>query len=193
MRSHSWPVLFCLPILAVGAEYTIDTAHSGAHFTVRHMMVSNVRGEFGKVSGKVVWDPSNPGASRVEAVIDANSINTREPKRDAHLKSADFFDTAKFPTITFKSKKVWNEGGRLKVAGDLTIRGVTREVVLDVEGPTPEIKDMRGGFRAGATATTKLNRKDFGLTWNRAIETGGVVVGDEVAVTIDVALVRPGS
>lgn len=188
-----WPLFGLLalaPLAALAAEYEIDPAHSGAHFTVRHMMVANVRGDFAKLTGKVNWDPDNVAASSVVAAVDANSINTGEPKRDAHLKSPDFFDTAKYPTLTFRSKRVWREGGKLKLAGDLTIHGVTKEVVLEVEGPSAEIKDQRGAFRTGATATGKINRKDFGLTWNRALETGGVVVGDEVAVTIDVAMVR---
>jgi polyisoprenoid-binding protein YceI len=114
-----------------------------------------------------------------------NSINTREPKRDAHLKSPDFFDAAKFPTLTFKSKQIWRSGGKLRAKGDLTMRGVTREVVLDIDGPTAEVKDQWGNLRFGASATTRVNRKDWGLVWNQTLETGGVMVGDEVAITID--------
>jgi polyisoprenoid-binding protein YceI len=150
------------------------------------MMISNVKGEFGNVTGTIVYDPKNLAASRIDAVIDANSINTREPKRDAHLKSADFFDTAKFPTLTFKSKQISRSGGKLHAKGDLTMHGGTREAVLDVDGPTAEMKDPWGSQRFGASATAKLNRKDWGLVWNQALETGGVMVGDEVTITIDI-------
>jgi polyisoprenoid-binding protein YceI len=172
------------------STYDIDTAHSAAQFSVRHLMISNVKGEFTKVTGTVVYDPANPAASMVEATIDANTINTREPKRDAHLRSPDFFDTAKFPTLTFKSKQVWKSGNTLQVKGDLTLHGVTREVVLGVEGPTHEQKDPWGNLRIGANASTKINRKDFGLTWNQMLETGGVMVGDDVAITIDLEAVK---
>lgn len=180
----------CVALLS-GATWQIDTAHSSAQFAVRHMMVSNVRGEFAGVRGTMQYDPANPEQSKVEVTIDATTLNSREPKRDAHLKSADFFDVAKYPAIAFVSKKVQRAGdGKLKVTGDLTLRGVTREVLLDVEGPTPELKDPRGGGRIGASATAKLNRKDFGMTWNRTLDAGGVVVGDEALITIDVELVR---
>lgn len=172
------------------ATYTIDSAHSSAQFSVRHMMVSNVKGEFSKTTGTIVYDPNNLGASKVEATIDATSINTREPKRDAHLKSPDFFDVEKFPTLTFASTS-WNkQGGKLMIKGNLTLHGVTKEVVLAVDGPSAELKDQKGGARIGASATTTINRKDFGLTWNRAIETGGVVVGEEVTITIDLEATR---
>ncbi|MFN7925350.1 MAG: YceI family protein [Bryobacteraceae bacterium] len=172
------------------SAYTIDSSHSSAQFSVRHMMISNVKGEFTNVTGSIVHDANNPAASKVEASIDASTINTREPKRDAHLKSADFFDTAKFPVLAFKSKKVWKDGQQLKVQGDLTIRGVTREVVWNVEGPAPETKDPWGNVRLGATATTKISRKDWGLTWNQTLEAGGVLVGDEVAITLDIEAVK---
>jgi polyisoprenoid-binding protein YceI len=174
----------------VAQSYTIDGSHSKAHFTVRHMMVSNVRGEFSKMTGKIEYDEKKPEAIQIEATIDVNSINTGEPKRDAHLKSPDFFDAAKYAEITFRSKSARKTANGLAVTGDLTIHGVTRQVVLQVEGPTPEIRDPWGNLRRGATATTKINRKDFGLTWNAALETGGVVVGDEVSITIDVEAIR---
>lgn len=178
---------------AQAVEYQIDPVHSSAHFSVRHLMVSNVRGEFAKVTGKVVYDPKNLKASSVEATIDTTSINTHEPKRDDHLKSPDFFDVAKFPTLTFKSKRVEKGGkGKLRVTGDLTIRGVTREVVLDVEGPMPEVK-MGPNLKSGASASTTVNRKDFGLVWNRALESGGVVVGDEVKITLEIEMGRKGA
>jgi polyisoprenoid-binding protein YceI len=170
--------------------YDIDASHSSAQFSVRHMMVSNVRGEFAKLSGAVVYDPANLSATKINAIIDAASISTRNEKRDAHLRSPDFFDTAKFPTITFASKRAWKADGVLQVEGALTMHGVTRDVVLRIDGPTPEIKDPRGNARIGASATAKLNRKDWGLTWNRALESGGVVVSEEVAITIDVEAVK---
>jgi polyisoprenoid-binding protein YceI len=170
--------------------YQIDPAHSSAQFSVRHMMIANVRGEFTKVSGSIAFDPENPANSKADADIDVSSIGTREPQRDAHLKSADFFDVEKFPAIAFRSKKVAGHNGELTMTGDLTIHGVTREITLAVEGPTPEHKDPWGNVRIGATATGKLNRKDFGLTWNAALEAGGVLVGDEVKLTLDVEAVR---
>jgi polyisoprenoid-binding protein YceI len=171
--------------------YQIDPAHSSAHFLVRHMMVANVRGAFSKVSGTVVYDPDNPGDTSIEAVIDASSIATREEARDTHLKSADFLHVEKHPVITFKSKKVEPAGdGELKVIGDLTIHGVTKEVVLRVEGPTPEHKDPWGNVKMGASATTKIKRSDFGLTWNAVLETGGILVGDDVKIEIDVELTK---
>jgi polyisoprenoid-binding protein YceI len=173
------------------ATYTIEPAHSAAHFKVRHLMISNVRGEFRKVSGTIIFDPANPAGSSVVAEIDVNSISTREPDRDNHLKSADFFDAANFPTIRFQSKKVAPDGaGSYKVTGDLTIRGVTREVVLLVEGPTAEIKDPWGYTRRGAEAVAKINRKDFGLVWNQVLEAGGVAVGDEIEISLEIELVK---
>ena len=179
------------PSLAFGASYEIDPAHSAAAFAVKHMMVSTVRGEFDKVSGTVVLDEKDLKKSRIDATIDATTISTRNEKRDAHLKSPDFFDVEKFPTITFKSTDVKAAGkGKFKVAGDLTLHGVTRPVVLDVESAATEAKDPYGNIKRGAVATTKLNRKDFGLSWNAALETGGVAVSDEVVVTIDLELNR---
>jgi polyisoprenoid-binding protein YceI len=172
------------------AVYQIDPSHSAAQFSVRHMMISNVKGEFTKVTGTLTYDSKNVAASKIDVVIDANSISTREPKRDEHLKGADFFDTAKYPTLAFKSKQIWRTGGKLQAKGDLTMHGVTREVVLDVDGPTPEVKDPWGNMRFGASATTKVSRKEWGLVWNQAIETGGVVVGDEVTISIDIEATR---
>ena len=176
-----------MPAAARAATWDLDPAHTGVQFSVRHLTVSNVRGQFGKVSGTVEANESDPARSRIEAEIDPASINTRIEKRDNHLRSPDFLDVAKYPKITFVSTKIEPAGtGRYKVSGDLTLHGVTRPVVLDVEGPTPEMKDPWGKTRAGAQATTKINRKDFGLTWNQALEAGGVAVGDEVTITIDV-------
>jgi polyisoprenoid-binding protein YceI len=175
--------------LATAQTWTLDPTHSAASFAVRHMMVSTVRGDMGKITGTAIFDPNQPAAGSVEATIDVTGINTREPARDTHLKSADFFDVARFPTMTFKSKKVEQvAAGGFKVTGDLTMKGVTKEVVLDVEPLRPVIKDQRGASRTGTTATT-LNRQDFGVSWSRALDGGGVVVSDEVSVTIDVELV----
>jgi polyisoprenoid-binding protein YceI len=154
-------------------------------------MVSNVRGEFSGVAGTVVFDAKEPANSKVEAAIDATTIQTRDSQRDQHLKSADFFDVEKFPKITFISKKVAPIGdGEWRVIGDLTLHGVTKEVALDVEGPTPEVKDPWGNIKIGASATTKLDRRDFGLVFNMALETGGVMVGDEVTVELELELTR---
>jgi len=169
--------------------WNIDPAHSNAQFSVRHMMISNVKGEFTKVTGKVQFDPDQPENLSAEASIDVSTINTREHDRDNHLKSPDFFHVEENPTITFKSKRAEKTSGGLKLTGDLTIRGNTREVTLDVEGPTPPAQDPWGNTRVGASATTKINRKDFGLVWNQALETGGVLVGEEVKITVDVELV----
>jgi polyisoprenoid-binding protein YceI len=169
----------------------IDPAHSIAEFKVRHMMMANVKGHFSKVSGALTLDESDLTNSRVEATIEAASIQTRDGQRDAHLKSADFFHAEKFPTLHFKSTAISIvRDGELSVEGDLTIRGVTRKVVFSVEGPTPSIKDPWGNTRVAVSALTRINRKDFGLTWNAALETGGILVGDEVAITLDVEFLK---
>ena len=171
--------------------YTIDPAHSNAQFTVRHMMISNVRGGFRSVTGTISYDAGQPGDSTVEATIDGSSINTGDEQRDGHLKSADFLDVQQFPAITFKSKKVESAGSdELRVTGDLTIHGVTKQVVLQVEGPTPENKDPFGNVRIGLSATTKIKRSDFGLTWNATLETGGILVGDDIKIDIDVSAIK---
>lgn len=179
------------PSASRAATWEIDPVHSNVEFKVRHLMISNVKGEFGKVSGTVVLDDRDVRKSRVEVTIDASSISTGDAKRDAHLKSPDFLDIAKYPTLTFKSKTVIPAGqGKLKLVGDLTIHGVTHEATLDVEGPSAEVKDPWGNLKVGTSATAKINRKDFGLTWNAAIESGGVVVGDEVAINLDIQFVK---
>ncbi|HUS06493.1 MAG TPA: YceI family protein [Bryobacteraceae bacterium] len=171
--------------------YQIDPAHSTAQFVVRHMMITNVRGSFGSVTGKVVYDSENPDQSSINAVIDASSINTLEPQRDAHLKSPDFLDVNQFPAITFQSRQVETAGEEeLKVTGDLTIHGVTKEVVLKVEGPTAEGKDPFGNFRIGASATTRIKRSAFGLTYNAALETGGILIGDELKIELEISLIK---
>lgn len=184
-------IAVALPGSAFAADYVIDPSHTSVGFTVRHLMVTKVRGSFEKVSGTVKYDPNEPEKIVIDATIDAASINTGEAKRDEHLRSPDFFDVAKHPTLTFKSKKAKVLGkGKLEVIGDLTIRGVTKEVTLQVEGLDQEIKDPWGNVRRGATATTRINRKDFGLAWNQVLETGGVMVGEDVDIQIDVELIR---
>ncbi len=175
---------------AAVTTWNIDPVHSVAEFKVKHMMISNVKGQFTGVSGTLKLDEADISNSSVEASIDASSINTREAQRDAHLKSADFFDVEKFPTLTFKSTGVSRKEGELAVEGELTIHGVTRKVVFDVEGPTAPGKDPWGNTRIGLSAATKINRKDYGLTWNAALETGGILVGEDVTITLDVQFVK---
>jgi polyisoprenoid-binding protein YceI len=180
-----------LPVLARADTWQIDPAHTNVEFTVRHMMISNVKGQFQKTSGTVAVNGNDPASAKIDATIDASSIDTRVDKRDMHLKSPDFLDVAKFPTITFKSTKVEAAGpNKWKVTGDLTLHGVTKPVVLEVEGSGAPISDPMGNTRAGASATTTIKRSDFGLTWNKALEAGGVMVGDEVAISIDVEAIK---
>jgi polyisoprenoid-binding protein YceI len=175
---------------ARASVWEVDSAHSSTEFSVKHMMVSSAKGRFDKVTGTLNLDDKNPTKSTIELTIDANTIDTHEPKRDAHLKSPDFFDTAKFPTITFKSTKIEKAGkGKYKVTGDLTMHGVTKPVTLAVDGPTAPLKNPFGSTSSGASATGKINRKDWGLTWNKPLEAaGGVLVGDEVTINVDLEL-----
>jgi len=171
--------------------WNIDPAHSAAEFKVKHMMISNVKGKFSGLSGVLHLNEKDVTQSSVEASIDVTTVNTQEPQRDGHLKSADFFDVEKFPVMTFKSTAVKNVAkGELAVTGDLTLHGVTKAVTFAVEGPTPPNRDPWGNLRIGLSATTKINRKDFGLTWNTALETGGVLVGNDVAITLDVEFIK---
>ena len=183
--------IMAVPSLANAAQWSIDADHSNVGFKVRHLMVSNVRGSFEKYSGSVDINEKDITKSKLEATIDAASINTNVQKRDEHLRSADFFDVAKYPTMSFVSKK-WTQAGNgaLKVTGDLTIHGVTREVILDVAPFSKESKDPWGNLRSGTSATTTINRKDFGLVWNKALELGGVTVGDEVNIALEVELIK---
>jgi polyisoprenoid-binding protein YceI len=194
------PLFVALIVLAAAApsfaelkEWRVDGAHSYVGFKVRHMMVSWVRGQFSTVAGTVAHDPNDLSKTKVAVEIDAASINTANERRDKHLRSADFFDVEKFPKITFVSKKVaGNPQSGLKLIGDLTLHGVTREVTLDIEGPAPAVADGRGGEKSGVSASGKINRSDFGLTWNRAMEAGGVTVSDEVTLEIEAELGRGG-
>jgi len=171
--------------------WNLDPAHSVAEFKVKHMMISNVKGRFTALTGTLTLDESNIADSQFEATIQAASIDTGEAQRDAHLKSADFLDVEKFPTLSLKSTRVTVKGeGEHAAEGDLTIHGVTRKVVFNVEGPTPPAKDPWGNTRIGLSATTKISRKDFGLTWNAALETGGFLVGDDVSIALEVQFVK---
>lgn len=184
------PQLTAPEIAGQSARWTIDPTHTSVGFGVRHMMITNVRGEFRKIAGEVAFDPARPEASRVSATIDVASIDTREEKRDAHLRSADFFDAEHHPEMTFVSRRVRAKGEGYEVAGDLTIRGTTREVTLVVEGVTAAHTDPWGHRRIGASARAKIRRSEFGMTWNAALEAGGVLVGDEISIQIDVSLVE---
>jgi polyisoprenoid-binding protein YceI len=181
-----------LPASAGTTTYQIDPRHSSAGFGVTHLMISTVRGEFHGVTGTVVVDDSDISRSSVKVTIDATTVDTREPDRDKHLKSEAFFDVANYPTITFQSTKVErNADGSLKVTGDLTIRGVTKTAVLTATVPKAPIKDPWGLQRTATSATTKINRQDFGVAWNQKLDSGGVVVGDDVNVSLDVEMVIP--
>jgi len=181
-----------MPASAGTTTWQIDPQHSSAQFGVTHLMISTVRGEFHGVKGTVVLDDQDITKSTVNVTIDATSVDTRETARDNHLKSSDFFDVAKYPTLTFKSTKVEQlSAGQLKVTGDLTIRGVTKQVVLNVEGPKAPIKDPWGLQRSAVSATAKINRQDFGVSWNKTLDSGGVVVSDEVRITLDVEMIIP--
>jgi polyisoprenoid-binding protein YceI len=183
--------LLAIPAMAA-TTYQIDPRHSSAGFGVTHLMISTVRGEFHGVNGTIVIDDQDINKSSVNVTIDATTIDTREPDRDKDLKSPNFLDVAKFPTLTFTSTKIEKAGeGKLKVTGDLTIHGVTKQVVLDATAPTSAIKDPWGFTRRASSASTKINRKDFGLTYNKTLDTGGAIVGDEVSITLDVEMIVP--
>lgn len=170
--------------------YKLDPTHSSITFSIKHMMIAKVRGSFDKFDAKLVYDKNALEKSSAEATIEAASINTREEQRDTHLKSADFFDVEAFPSLTFKSVSVSSAGGELKVTGNLTVKDVTKEVVLTLDGPTDELKDPYGNLKIGVSATTTVKRKDFGLNWNAALEAGGVLVGDDVSIVMDLQFIR---
>jgi polyisoprenoid-binding protein YceI len=185
-------MIAALQVPAAPTTWQIDPKHSSAQFSVKHLMISTVRGEFHGLDGVIYFDDNDISKSTVNVTIDANSVDTREPDRDKHLKSPDFFDTTKYPTITFKSTKVEQiSADKLKVTGDLTIHGVTRSVVLEVERPTAAIKDPWGMQRSAVSATTRINRQDFGVKWNQTLDSGGVAVSDDVKITLDVEMVIP--
>jgi polyisoprenoid-binding protein YceI len=171
--------------------WKLDPAHSSADFKVKHMMISNVKGSFSGLNGTLVEDPTDPTRSSVEASVDVTTVSTGDPQRDGHLKSADFFDAEKYPKMTFKSTAVKRTGeGEYSVTGDLTLHGVTKAVTFEVEGPSAPGKDPWGNTRIGLSASTKINRKDFGLSWNSALETGGILVGEDVTITLDVQFIK---
>lgn len=172
------------------STYQLDPSHSSATFSVKHMMIAKVHGGFEKMSGKLEYDSSQPEKSQVQVVIEANSINTREPQRDAHLKSADFFDVEKYQQIIFKSTHLSRSADMWKVVGDLTLHGVTQTISLEMENPSAEMKDPWGNVKMGVSGTTQIKRKDFGLVWNAALETGGVLVGDEVKINLDIQFIK---
>jgi polyisoprenoid-binding protein YceI len=169
----------------------IDPLNISAQFSVRHMMISTVRGQFGGVKGTVLYDPKDPAASSVEATIDCTTVNTGEAKRDADLKTAEFIDVMRYPVMKFKSKSVDVTGpGKLRVTGDLTINAITRQVILDVDGPTSSIRDTQGREKIGLSGLTKISRKEFGILYNPIMETGGVTVSDEVSINLEIELIR---
>lgn len=176
---------------ASAATWKIDPAHSHAQFSIRHMMISNVRGDFSRISGIVDYDSKNLAKAKVSADIDVSTVDTGEPDRDKHLRGSDFFDTGKYPAMMFKSKKVTGiQDGKFKLVGDLTLHGVTKEVTLDVDGPTPEIKDPKGNIKIGASATGKINRKNFGITTGGLMDNGGALIGDDVTISIDLEMTK---
>lgn len=180
-----------LPAAAANSAWQIDPQHSSAQFAVRHLGLSTVRGAFSKLSGTMQLDDQDITKSTIDVSIDVNTVDTREPDRDKDLRSERFFDVAHFPTMTFKSKRVEQVApGKLRVTGDLTIHGTTKEVELDVEGLTAPAKDPWGNQRIAASATTKINRQDYGVKWNAKLDNGGVVVGDDVNITIDVEMIQ---
>jgi polyisoprenoid-binding protein YceI len=179
------------PQPATKSTWTIDPVHSHAQFKIKHMMISNVKGELAVVTGSLELDSADVTKSKIQAAVDPATINTRDAQRDTHLKSADFFDVEKYPALTFQSTSVSKKSnGDLAVAGDLTIHGITRNVVFDVEEPSAPMKDPWGNTRIGLSATTRISRKDFGLTWNAALEAGGILVGDDVTITLDVQFIK---
>jgi polyisoprenoid-binding protein YceI len=181
-----------VPALAGGTAYKIDPRHSSANFAVTHLMISTVRGEFHAVNGTVVVDDSDVTKSSVDVTIDASTVDTREPDRDKDLKSPNFFDTAKYPTITFKSTRVESAGpDKLKVTGDLTLHGVTKSVVLDINAPKPPIKDPWGLQRTAVSGTTKINRQDFGMNYSKTLDNGGLMISNDVDITVDVEMIVP--
>lgn len=178
-------------VYAQQGSWRIDSNHSGAHFSVRHMMISTVRGEFTGIAGTVIYDPKDPTHDSVEATIDCGTVNTGVAKRDAQLKGPDFFDVARYPQMKFKSTRAEAAGeGKLKITGNLTINSATHPVVLDVDGPSQSIRDPRGNEKIGLSASTKVSRKDFGITWNEVMESGGIAVADEVEIGLDLELIK---
>lgn len=186
--------ILSLPASAANSSWQIDPQHSSAQFSIRHLAISTVHGGFSKLKGTINFDDKDVANSSVDVAIDVSTVDTREPDRDKDLRSPKFFDVATYPTMTFKSKKVEQVApGKLKVTGDLTLHGVTKEVVLDVEGPTVAIKDPWGNQRVAVIATTRINRLDFGVKWNKTLDNGGMMLGDEVSIAIEVEMFQQGA
>ena len=185
-------LLLCgVPLAAQDAEWKIDSFHSAAYFSVRHLMISTVRGEFSGIKGTAHYDPKRPTAAAVDATIDCATLNTGVAKRDEQMRGPDFFEVKRYPTMRFVSKRVDPAGpGKLKIAGDLTINATTRPVTLEVDGPSPEVRDAQGRTKIGLSAATKISRKEFGIIWNEVLETGGVALADEVTITLDIELIK---
>jgi polyisoprenoid-binding protein YceI len=195
MRRYFIALFACLalvlPQIAGAATYQLDSVHSSIQFKIRHLTVANVTGTFNNLKGSATIEGEDPATLKVEVTIEAASVNTGHEKRDEHLKTPEFLDVAKYPTITFVSKKVMKgDPGKLKITGDLTLHGVTRDITVDLEGPTPEIKDPWGNFRRGASGTGKIDRRDFGITWNKSLDAGGLVMGNEVTIYVEVEWVK---
>ena len=183
--------IFSPALRAQSVSWRIDPLHSSAQFSVRHMMISTVRGQFGGVKGTMTYDPKNPVASFVAVTIDCATVNTGTPKRDEELKTAEFFDVKRYPVMTFKSRKVAIAGpDKLRVTGDLTINAITRQVILEVDGPTAPIRDTEGRVKIGVSGQAKISRKEFGILYNPIMETGGVVVSDEVTINLEIELIK---
>ncbi len=192
-----WFTIGSLAFLAGSAaaqnSYQIDPAHTSAKFAVKHMMISEVHGRFNKVSGSATYDPNNVAADKLDASIDLGSVDTDQPQRDADLKSPNFFDTAKFSTMTFRSTRFEKRGKQLVIVGELNLHGVTKPLTLTVDQISPEVKDPYGMLRFGAHASGVINRKDFGITWNQTLDNGGAVVADEIKIELDAEFARPGA
>jgi polyisoprenoid-binding protein YceI len=184
-------LVLCSGLHAQPVSWKIDPLHSSAQFSVKHLMISTVRGQFGGVNGKILYDPKNPTAATVEATIDCSTVNTGEPKRDADLRSEHFFDVKHYPVMKFKSKRVEAAGdGKLKLTGDLTINAITREVILDLDEPSGMIRDAQGRDKIGVSGVTKISRKEFGILYNPILEGGGVTVSDQVSIVLEIELIR---
>jgi polyisoprenoid-binding protein YceI len=194
MLSRCWLLVAfsALPsLLAQQATWRIDSNHSAAYFSIRHLMISTVRGQFGGVAGTVRLDPARPAESSVDATIDCKTVNTGVAKRDEQMKGPDFFDVAKYPVMKFVSRRVEVPSpGKLKITGDLTINTTTKPVVLEADGPSPVVRDAQGRDKIGLSATTKINRKLFGIVWNEVLDGGGFALADDVAITLDIELIR---
>lgn len=192
MKTALAALLFTATLFAQSPNsWRIDPLHSQAGFSVRHMMISTVRGTFGGVKGTIVYDPQNPAASSVDATIDCTTLNTGEPKRDSDLRGEEFFDVKKYPVMKFRSKSIQVvEKGTLRVTGDLTINAITKQVVMTIDGPTDPVKDTQGRMKVGVSASTKVSRREYGILYNPVMETGGVAVSDQVAITLDIELIK---